>query len=261
MLSTAAGKNTHRKPVVLMSMGTLQRKGHDYQVMTKKYLAPLVEFSGCLPLLAPTCLGPASLQQYLSMVDGVYLTGAGTNIDPRLYGQENLAPEKDLDPDRDRFDLPLIHAALGMGLPFFGVCRGMQELNVALGGDLHQKVYAIPGFNDHRENSSAELAQQYADSHAARLVPNTWFAALMGQPEIAVNSLHGQGIKTLGRGLAPLAHAQDGLIEAVHLPELSQFTLGVQWHPEWQAELNPFSVRIYQAFGEACRHYAAQRMG
>src|ERR1035437_2260566 len=257
MSSNRTDKKMLRKPVVLMSMGAQERKGHDYQVMTKKYISPLVEFSGCLPLLARTCFGTDDIDQYLSMVDGVYLTGAGTNIDPLLYGQENLTPEKALDLNRDRFDLPLIHAALKMGLPFFGVCRGMQELNVALGGDLHQKVYATPGFNDHREDGRAEVPQQYADSHSVRLVPDTWFATLMERTEIAVNSLHGQGIKTLGLGLAPLAHAQDGLIEAVHLPELAQFTLGVQWHPEWQAALNPASVRIYQAFGEACRHYAA----
>jgi putative glutamine amidotransferase len=81
----------------------------------------------------------------------------------------------------------------------------------------------------------------------------------MQQAEILVNSLHGQGIKTLGRGLQPLAYAQDGLIEAVHLPELAQFTLGVQWHPEWQAAQNPFSVRMFQAFGDACRARQAAR--
>jgi putative glutamine amidotransferase len=244
-----------------MSMGAQERKGHDYQVMTKKYLSPLVEFSQCVPLLAPTCFGTDDLMQYLSMVDGVYLTGAGTNIDPGLYGQPNLTPEKDMDAQRDLFDLPLIHAALELGLPFFGVCRGMQELNIALGGDLHQKVYATPGLNDHREDGRQEVAQQYADVHSVRLVPQTWFAELMEQPEIAVNSLHGQGINTLGKGLQPLAHAQDGLIEAVHLPELSQFTLGVQWHPEWQAAQNRYSVRMFQAFGQACRRYAALRTG
>lgn len=242
-----------RKPVVLMPMGAQARKGHDYQVMTKKYIQPLVDISDCVPLLAPTCFGTDHLMQYLSMVDGVYLTGAGSNIDPALYGQENKAPEKELDQGRDLFDLPLIHAALEMGLPLFAVCRGMQELNVALGGDLHQKVYALEGLNDHREDGSSPVAQQYADVHSVNLVPDTWFAALMGQPSIAVNSLHGQGINTLGQGLQPLAHAEDGLIEAVHLPAMAQFTLAVQWHPEWQAAQNPFSTRIYQAFGEACR--------
>ncbi|MBP8237444.1 MAG: gamma-glutamyl-gamma-aminobutyrate hydrolase family protein, partial [Pseudomonas sp.] len=109
---TGNTQNATRKPVVLMSMGAQARKGHDYQVMTNKYMRPLVEISGCVPLLAPTCFGTDDLEQYLSMVDGVYLTGAGSNIDPTLYGQENLTPSKAQDRDRDNFDLPLIHAAL-----------------------------------------------------------------------------------------------------------------------------------------------------
>jgi putative glutamine amidotransferase len=242
-------------------MGAQERKGHDYQVMTKKYISPLVEFAGCVPLLAPTCFGPDDVQQYLSMVDGVYLTGAGTNIDPALYGQRNLTPEKEMDPARDLFDLPVIHAALEMGLPFFGVCRGMQELNVALGGDMYQKVYAEPGYNDHREDSSGEVPAQYAQSHSVKLLSGSWFAQLMQQCEIPVNSLHGQGIRTLGKGLHALGHAEDGLIEVVDMPGRSAFTLGVQWHPEWRAASNPFSVRMYEAFGLACRTYAAGRSG
>lgn len=257
--NTGNTQNAKRKPVVLMPMGAQERKGHDYQVMTKKYMSPLVEISGCVPLLAPTCFGTEDLEQYLSMVDGVYLTGAGSNIDPALYGQENLTPDKSQDRDRDLFDLPLIRAALDMGLPLFGICRGMQELNVALGGDMHQKLYQTPGLNDHREDTTTPVAEQYADIHPVRLVPNTWLAELMQQDEIPVNSLHGQGIKTLGKGLQALAYAEDGLVEAVHLPELPQFTLGVQWHPEWLAAQNPHSVRLFQAFGEACRNRAEQR--
>ncbi len=260
MFQNNAGKanNVLRRPVVLMSMGSQQRKGHDYQVMTVKYIRPLVEHAGCVPLLAPTCFGVDNLKQYLAMVEGVYLTGAGTNVDPALYGQDNLTPDKDLDQGRDQFDQPLIQAALEMGLPFFGICRGMQELNVALGGEMHQKLYEIPGLLDHREDYTASVPDQYADVHTVNLVPDTWFAELMQQAEIPVNSLHGQGIKTLGKDLAALAYAPDGLIEAVHLPNLAQFTLGVQWHPEWQAARNPFSVRMFQAFGQACH---ARQMG
>lgn len=253
--------NLKRKPVVLMSMGAQARKGHDYQVMTRKYIAPLVEISGCVPLLAPTCFGTADIDQYLSMVDGVCLTGAGSNIDPALYGQENLTPGKAQDRDRDLFDLPLIHAALAKGLPILCICRGMQELNVALGGDIHQKLYEISGLNDHREDDEAPPVEQYADIHMVRVVPDTWFAELMQQKEFPVNSLHGQGIKTLGKGLQPLAYADDGVIEAMHLPEYPQFTLAVQWHPEWQAAQNPHSVRLFQAFGNACRKYAAECSG
>ena len=248
--------NLKRKPVVLMSMGAQERKGHDYQVMTVKYIKPLVEHAGCVPILAPTCFGPEDIEQYLSMVDGVYLTGAGSNIDPTLYGQANLTPEKQQDILRDQFDIPLIHAALKMGLPIFAVCRGMQEINVALGGDLHQKLYSLPGMLDHRENGDASVDEQYADVHSVRFTANSWLAKLLGQEEIMVNSLHGQGIKTLGKGVQPIGYAEDGSIEAIYLPEASQFTLGVQWHPEWKAAENPHSIKMFEAFGYACRVYA-----
>lgn len=246
-------QSAKRKPVVLMPMGAQERHGHPYQVMTVKYMRPLIEHAGCVPVLAPTCFGTQDIEQYLSMVDGVYLTGAGTNIDPALYGQQNLTPEKAQDRDRDLFDLPAIRMALAMGLPLLGVCRGMQELNVAFGGDIHQKLYTIPGLQDHREDPTAPVPDQYAASHTVRLAPGTWFADLMQQDEIAVNSLHGQCIKTLGHGLQALAFAQDGVIEAIHLPAFTQFTLGVQWHPEWMTAQNPHSIRLFEAFGRACR--------
>lgn len=242
-----------RKPVVLMSMGAQERKGHDYQVMTHKYIVPLVEIAGCVPVLVPTCCGTEDLEQYLDMADGVYLTGAGSNIDPSLYGQDNLTPDKGQDRDRDLFDLPLIKAAIARGLPIFGICRGMQEINVALGGDIHQKVYAEPGFNDHRENPEDPVDVQYAAAHKVRVAAGSWLAKVLGSEEIGVNSLHGQGIKTLGKGLEPLAHAEDGLVEAFHAPSLSPFLFAVQWHPEWQAAQNPDSVKMFEAFGEACR--------
>ena len=241
-----------RKPVVLMSMGAQERGGHEYQVMTRKYIAPLVEISGCVPILAPTCFGPGDLDQYLDLVDGVYLTGAGTNIDPALYGQENLTPNKVQDRDRDLFDLPLITKALERGLPLFAICRGMQEWNIVSGGDMYQKVYAETGFHDHREDSADPVELQYAPVHTVRMVPDTWFAKLMRDAQMPVNSLHGQGVKSLGKGLEALAHAEDGLVEALHAPGYPQFTLGVQWHPEWQASKNPYSTRIFKAFGAAC---------
>ena len=250
-----------RKPVVLMSMGTYVRNDHPYQVMTHKYILPLTEIAECIPLLVPTCCGIEDLEAYLAMADGVYLTGAGSNIDPALYGQDNRTPKKAQDRDRDNFDLPLIHAALKQGIPLLGVCRGMQEINVALGGDIHQKVHNLPGFIDHREDGDDDIDVQYGESHQVNLVPGSWFAKLRQQDTIPVNSLHGQGIKNLGKGLEALAHAPDGLVEAIHAPGQPSFTLAVQWHPEWKASESPFSTRIYQAFGDACRARAAQRQG
>jgi putative glutamine amidotransferase len=256
--NSAKTSTAKRKPVVLMSMGAQERKGHDYQVMTHKYIVPLVEIAGCVPVLVPTCCGTEDLEQYLDMADGVYLTGAGSNIDPALYGQENLTPEKGQDRDRDLFDLPLIKAAIARGLPIFGICRGMQEINVALGGDMYQKVYAEPGFNDHRENTEDPVAVQYAEAHKVRVEADSWLARVLGSAEIGVNSLHGQGIRTLGKGLEALARAEDGLVEAFHAPSLSPFLFAVQWHPEWQAAQNPDSVKMFEAFGEACRQRQAR---
>jgi putative glutamine amidotransferase len=225
--------------------------------MTHKYISPIVDLADCVPVLVPTCFGPAHVDQYLDLVDGVYLTGAATNIDPLLYGQENATPDKPMDPDRDLFDIAIIHAALARGLPFLGVCRGMQELNVALGGDLHQKVHELPGMHDHRDRPGADVEGQYADVHEIKLLPGTWFADLMQTRSFPVNSLHGQGLNRLGKGIEPLAVAEDGLVEVVHLPDRGVFTLGVQWHPEWRARENPHSIRIFKAFGDACREWSA----
>jgi len=242
-----------RKPVVLMSMGAQVRAGHDYQVMTNKYMRPLLEHAQCLPILAPTCFGIDDIAHYLSMVDGIYLTGAGSNIDPIHYHEVNKTPEKGQDPQRDQFDLALIKAALKLGLPFFGICRGMQELNVALGGSLHQQLYLQSDALEHREDASAPIEQQYGSAHSVQLRADTWFAKLMQVDEFQVNSLHGQGLHRLGEGVEVLATSSDGAIEAIHLPEYSQFSLAVQWHPEWQAASNPYSIRMFQAFGDACR--------
>lgn len=259
MSNNAKSASAPRKPIVLMTMGAQERNGHPYQVMTHKYILPLTEIAGCIPVLVPTCCGTEDLNAYLDMADGVYLTGAGSNIDPALYGQVNVTPNKAQDKDRDNFDIALIHAAIERGLPLFAICRGMQEINVALGGDIHQKVHNLFGYLDHREDSDDAVDVQYGDSHPITLVPGTWFADLMQQATIPVNSLHGQGLNKLGQGIEPLAASVDGLVEAIHIPALPQFTLAVQWHPEWRAKENLFSTRIYQAFGDACRARAEQQ--
>ena len=149
-----------------------------------------------------------------------------------------------------------MRAALDRGLPILGICRGMQEINVALGGDIHQKVYCEPGCDDHREDADDPVDEQYGESHQVELVPGTWLAELMGQPSIPANSLHGQGIKTLAQGLAPgpcRRRADRGDPRSRPLP----FLLAVQWHPEWKASENPHSIKLFTAFGDACRRFRA----
>lgn len=259
---TTAQTNTSpmtRKPIALVPTGAKEHGGHWYQLMGKKYLDPLVNFSDCLPVLLPTSYGDAQIEQYLDIADGIYLSGASTNIDPALYGQDWLTPDQAQDKDRDLFNIALIRAGLKRGLPFFGICRGFQELNVALGGDLYQQVHNTEGLTDHREKDpTAPLTEQYGPNHSVKLKEGCWLQDVLGTDEFMVNSLHGQGVKTLGKGLEAIAHGEDGLIEAAHSLEYKQFVLGVQWHPEWHAHENPLSIKLFKAFGDAARKHMAQ---
>ncbi|TDR30816.1 gamma-glutamyl-gamma-aminobutyrate hydrolase family protein [Hydromonas duriensis] len=258
--NTETTVQTTRKPIVLVPTGAKEYGGHWYQLMGKKYLDPLVHIADCAPVMLPTAYGEDRIEQYLDMADAIFLSGASTNIDPTLYGQEWLTQDQAQDKGRDNFNIALIRAGLKRGLPFLGICRGFQELNVAFGGDLYQKVHETPGMQDHREkDSEAPLTEQYGPNHSIKLVPDTWLQKILGVNDMMVNSLHGQGVKTLGRGIVALAHAEDGLVEAAYCPEFSQFTLGVQWHPEWLATENPLSVKLFKAFGQAARDYSGQR--
>ena len=243
--------HTPRKPVVLMTMGAQPRNGHAYQVMTHKYIKPLVEISGCVPLLVPTCCGTEDLAQYLDLADGVYLSGAGSNIDPALYGQENLTPEKQQDRDR------ICSTSRWCAPPSTAACRSSGSAAACRRstwrwGDIHQKVYSEPGYDDHREDADDPVDDQYGESHQVELVPGSWLAELMGQPSIPVNSLHGQGSRRWPRAGAagPCRRWADrGDPRPCPLP----FLLAVQWHPEWKASENPHSIKIFKAFGDACR--------
>ena len=152
--------------------------------------------------------------------------------------------------------MPLIRAALARQLPLFAICRGFQEVNVALGGSLHQAVHAVPGMLDHRENIGDPLARQYGPAHRIRLTPGALLSRVLGgESEMMVNSLHGQGLDRLADGLLVEALADDGLVEAYAVAAVPGFALGVQWHPEWQVEDNPQSMRMFEAFGQACREH------
>jgi putative glutamine amidotransferase len=144
-------------------------------------------------------------------------------------------------------------------LPVLAICRGFQEMNVAYGGTLHQRLHELDGYIDHREDESAPLEEQYGPAHEVLLEPGGWLRTIAGQDRLQVNSLHWQGISTLGEGLRVEARAPDGVIEAFRAAGSEDFALGLQWHPEWQFELNPFSGALFAAFGDAARRAASQR--
>ena len=211
--------------------------------------------------------GEKYVRAVLDGLDGILLTGAVSNIEPHHYSDEPSYPGNLHDPARDATNLALIPLAIELGLPILAICRGFQEINVAFGGRLHQKVHDVAGFMDHRENPDDPLDAQYAPVHELQLAPGGLLAGIAGTDRVRVNSLHGQGIARLGEGLTVEATAPDGLIEAYRHDGPTQdgstraFLLAVQWHPEWRVLENPFHHGIFRAFGDACRQRAAQRIG
>ena len=226
-----------------------------YTVLADRYAAAVTAL-GLQPVLYPMA-GAADVAELLPTVDGVLLTGSPSNVEATRFGGAALATDL-LDPRRDALTMALVPAAIAAGTPLFGVCRGLQEINVALGGSLHQQVHAQAGMLDHRE-PAGDLEAQFATRHQVLLAPGSAFAQWAGAHSAMVNSLHGQGINRLGHGLVAEAHAPDGLVEGVRVEHAPAFAFGVQWHPEWRHESNPFYARTLEAFAQACAEHRRRR--
>jgi putative glutamine amidotransferase len=209
--------------------------------------------AGAVPILLPSLGEDADLDTLLRIIDGVLLTGSRSNVNPARYGgppHEDGTPEDDA---RDATTLPLIRAAIARGMPVLAICRGFQELNVALGGTLHQQLATLPGRLDHSAPKTDDFAEKMAKAHPVELTSGGLLHRLAGTREIMVNSLHNQGIDRLGAGLVVEAAAPDGTIEAIRVANAPGFALGVQWHPEFDCAHDRLSERIFAAFGDAMR--------
>jgi putative glutamine amidotransferase len=226
--------------------------GHLQHATPARYAAALMGGSGAIPVMIPP-IGEAALA-VLDRLDGLLLPGSPSNVHPSHYGADSLTPEMH-DPERDGTSFPLIHAALRMDLPVLAICRGIQELNVALGGSLHQQVHDVPGRLDHRGGPGTK-PEQYRPKHDVALQGR--LAAIAGQGSIRVNSVHEQAVDRLAPRLAVEATAPDGTVEGVRV-EGATFALAVQWHPEWDYAADPHSVALFRAFGDACRARISQR--
>jgi len=229
---------------------------HPFQAVGEKYIRAILDGSGAQPLLIPSVAPGLDLDALLDQLDGLFLPGSPSNIEPHHYSDEPSYEGNLHDPTRDLTTLNLIPKAIAKGVPVLAVCRGFQEVNVAMGGTLHQKVHEVPGMMNHKEDLSQPLDVQYAPAHALNLVPDGWLAHWAGATEVNVNSLHGQGLNKLGANLIAEAMAPDGLIEAIRLDSDDTFLLAVQWHPEWNAKADPVSRPLFEAFGAACRSWA-----
>ena len=240
-------------PIVLVSSCNRTLGDHAFHIAGSKYV-DAVRLAGALPLIAPP-FTEDQLPALLAVAHGVLLTGSPSNVHPSYFGEAVHDSSLPLDPERDVWTLPLIRLALIRGLPLLAICRGMQEANVALGGTLHQAVQEQPGLNDHRSYDDDPVAVQYGAVHSVDVVPGGRLAGIVRRASFEVNSLHGQGMKQLARGLRIEALAPDGLVEAFSMEAAPGFNLCLQWHPEWQAESNPVSRHIFEAFGQAVRDY------
>ncbi|MEC5161607.1 MULTISPECIES: gamma-glutamyl-gamma-aminobutyrate hydrolase family protein [unclassified Janthinobacterium] len=251
-----------RRPIVIVPACVNQIGAHAYHTAQDKYLQAVVVGAQCMPLVLPALGEAADLAAVLATADGIMLTGSPSNLHPSHYGEDVYDASLPQDAARDATTLPLIRAALKLGIPLIAVCRGFQEVNVALGGSLHQAVQEVGGMQDHRESAGLSLDQQYGPAHRVALEAHGRMARILGgAAELMVNSLHGQGIARLAPGLVVEARADDGLVEAYSVAAAPGFTLAVQWHPEWRIADNPDSMKLFLAFGQACRNYQNKKQG
>lgn len=239
------------KPLIAVVCCQKQVDKYSVQSVNEFYLNSVSDFGG-IPVLIPAGISEGDVEQLLASVDGVLLPGSHSNVAPEHYGADHHEAKQD--PGRDALAFHLIRACAEKNIPLFGICRGFQEMNVAMGGTLHPKVHTKSNALDHREPKDDDFAVKYAVSHLLEVCPGGYFANwLQSEKTISVNSLHGQGVEQLAPVLHQEAIAPDGLVEAFSLPGHSYF-IGVQWHPEWFATELFVSKLLFSHFIQAAQH-------
>lgn len=219
----------------------------------------VAEVCNALPLLIPADPRLVTLEDLLETCDGFLLTGGRPNVHPEEYGETETAAHGTFDRARDAIALPLVRACVERGQPFMGICRGFQEVNVAMGGTLYPEIRDLPGRMNHRMPPDGSLEEKFALRHPVSFCPQGPFHRLFGEIEVMTNTLHGQGIKTPGARVVIDGHAPDGTPEAIYIKDAPGFTLSVQWHPEWNAAQDPVSRPLFQAFGKAVQSWAGAK--
>lgn len=248
------------QPLVAVSTDIRQFENYTWHAAPQQYLEAALSAAGVLPVLVPSFGERLDLDALLSAVDGVMLTGSKTNVHPSLYGGDASEENGPYDEARDATTLPLIRRAIERGVPLLAICRGIQEMNVALGGTLASEIQDKEGVWDHRAPVSDSQDERFAIRQEVSIKPGTCLAGVFGAGEIMVNSVHRQAVDRLGDRLQVEAVAPDGTVEAVSVRNSPAFAVGVQWHPEYWAETDETSARIFRAFGDAVRNHAELRL-
>ncbi|MEW6546967.1 MAG: gamma-glutamyl-gamma-aminobutyrate hydrolase family protein [Bacillota bacterium] len=233
---------------LLPLIGITSSVDEEDRVQVPSGYAAAVEAAGGIPVVLPV-LAPEKAGEVLAHLQGLLLSG-GVDVDPSHYGEDPLPGLGRVTPERDAFELALAREALALGVPVLGVCRGVQVLNVAAGGTLYQDLGSQMGnVLKHRQE-----APRWHESHSVRLDPGSRLAAILGVPEVRVNSFHHQAVREVAGGLRAVAWAPDGVIEAVEATGTDhRFALGVQWHPEEMWRRHPLHLKPFAALVEAAR--------
>jgi putative glutamine amidotransferase len=247
------------QPLVAVSTDVKHIDNYDWHATPRQYLEAAISAAGVFPVLVPSFGDRLDLDRLLSSVDGVMLTGSRSNVHPSLYGAEATEANGPYDPLRDSTTLPLIRKAIDYGVPLLAICRGIQELNVALGGTLASEIQDRPGSLDHRAPVSDDQDERFGIRQSVSIAPGSCLAGIFGAGEIMVNSVHRQAIDLPSSRLQLEALAPDGTVEAVSVKDARAFAVGVQWHPEYWANSDSNSAIIFRAFGDAARAHALAR--
>lgn len=251
-------RNNRNPPLIALPADVREVEDAEWHGVTETYLRAITAGMGGIPLIVPSLADAIDIDALLERVDGILLTGSRSNVDPQRYGAASSPHTEPHDHARDAMTIPLVKAALQRGVPLFAICRGMQELNVALGGSLFSEVQEIEGRDDHRAPESDQRDERFAIRQDVRLEPGGALAEIFKTRTIKVNSLHRQAVDRLGEGLVVEATAPDGTIEAVNVIDAPAFALGVQWHPEYWAATDTASAKLFAAFGHAIRDRMAR---
>jgi putative glutamine amidotransferase len=217
------------------------------------------EICNALPVIVPPDALLAPIEELMEACDGFVFTGGRPNVHPKEYGEDLTEGHGDIDEKRDGLALPLIRALVTRGQPYLAICRGFQEMNVAMGGSLYPEIRDLPGRDNHRMPPDGTLEEKFALRHDVRFTPGGVFAQMLGAEVVRTNTLHGQGIKEPGPRVVVDGHAPDGTPEAIYIEDAKGFGLGVQWHPEYNAAQDPVSQPLFSAFGAAVHEWRAAR--
>lgn len=246
------------RPVIGI-IGNSYLVGDEYPVHAagKMNTMAVAKVCGGLPFVVPADPDVVDIADLMATCDGFLFTGARPNVHPEEYGEQATEAHGDFDRERDALSLPLIRACVEAGQPIIGICRGFQEVAVAMGSTLHPEIRDLPGRDNHRMPPDGTLAEKFALRHDVTFTKDGPFHQIMGAQTVVTNSLHGQGINTPGARVVIDGYAPDGTPEAIYIKDAPGFTMSVQWHPEWNAQNDPVSRPLFTAFGAACARWQA----